>query len=271
VIISGSADGLGLQAAQELIAGGHEVVLHARSEPRGREALGAAPGARGVVIGDLASIEATRELARQANQMGPYDAVIHNAGVGYRSPGRVETVDGLSQLFAVNVLAPYLLTALIEPPGRLIYLSSGMHQMGNPGLEDLQWQGRPWDGPQAYADSKLLDVVLAFAVARHWPRVLSNAVEPGWVATKMGGPDAPGDLSQGAATQVWLATSQAPEATVSGRCFHHLRPQATHPATADHCLQDDLLRRCAELSATRLPSAAAPARAVRPEPVLGEG
>jgi NAD(P)-dependent dehydrogenase (short-subunit alcohol dehydrogenase family) len=237
-----------------LIAGGHEVVLHARNESRGRDALRAAPGAQGVVIGDLASIAAIRELARQANATGPYDAVIHNAGVGYRGPRRVETVDGLSHVFAVNVLGPYLLTALIEPPRRLVYLSSGMHRIGNPDLEDLQWLERPWNGPQAYADSKLLDVVLAFAVARHWPAVLSNAVEPGWVATKMGGPDAPDDLSQGAATQVWLATSRDPGATVSGRHFYHLRPQATHPATTDRLLQDELLQRCAALSATGLPT-----------------
>src|SRR6202042_2196554 len=146
-----------------------------------------------------------------------------NAGVGYRQPRRIETPDGLASVFAINVLAPYLLTALITGPARLVYLSSGMSGGGDPSLDDPQWSRRRWNGAQAYSDSKLYDTVLALAVARRWPGVLSNAVEPGWVATKMGGPGAPDDLALGADTQVWLATSDDPDATVSGRCFYHRR------------------------------------------------
>jgi NAD(P)-dependent dehydrogenase (short-subunit alcohol dehydrogenase family) len=148
--------------------------------------------------------------------------VIHNAGVGYREPRRL-TEDGLEHVFAVNVLAPYLLTALIDRPKRLIYLSSGMHRSGEPRLDDLQWTARPWNGAQAYADSKLYDVMLAFGVARRWPDVLSNAVEPGWVATKMGGPSAPDNLALGSVTQAWLAVSDDPIATVTGGYFYHQR------------------------------------------------
>ena len=107
-------------------------------------------------------------------------------------------------------------TALITRPDRLVFLSSGMHHGGDPDLTDLQWTRRGWSGTQAYADSKLFDVVLALALARRWPGVLSNAVEPGWVPTKMGGPGAPDDLALGADTQAWLAVSSDPGATVSG-------------------------------------------------------
>ena len=192
VLITGSADGLGQMAARLLADCGHQVVLHARDPGRAKAADAGVPGADGVLIGDLASIEETRKVAEQANAYGRFDAVIHNAGVGYREPERVLTKDGLAHVFAVNVLAPYLLTALIDRPGRLVYLSSGMHRRGNPDLGDLQWDRRRWNGLQAYADSKLFDVILAFAVARRWPGVLSNALEPGWVATRTGGPRAPG-------------------------------------------------------------------------------
>src|SRR3989454_5526440 len=186
VLVTGSSDGLGLMAAKRLIAAGHEVVLHARNEGRARDATAAAPKAHGVVVGDLASIAETRALAEQANRLGPFDAVIHNAGVGDRER-RIETVDGLEHIFAINVLAPYLLTALIDQPRRLVYLSSGMHQGGNPDFDDLQWKRRRWSGMQAYSDPKLFDAALAFAIARRWPLALSNAVDPGWVPTKMGG------------------------------------------------------------------------------------
>ena len=174
--------------------------------------------------------------------------MIHNAGVGYREPGAIETVDGLSHVFAINVLAPYLLTALIARPRRLVYLSSGMHKSGNPDLVDLQWAGRRWNGAQAYADSKLFDVVLAFAVARRWPGVLSNALEPGWVPTKMGGPGAPDDGSLAAVTQVWLAVSDDPAATVTGSYFYHQQPRNVHPAAGSVEGRDGLINGCAELT-----------------------
>src|SRR5580700_9498840 len=148
VFITGSADGLGLMAARLLIEQGHEVTLHARNDARASDARAALPAASGVVICDLSSIDETRSVAEQANSIGRFDAVIHNAGVGNREPRRIETPDGLSHVFAINVLAPYLLTALITPPNRLVYLSSGMHRAGLPALDDLQWTRRRWDGAQ---------------------------------------------------------------------------------------------------------------------------
>lgn len=247
ILITGSADGLGRMAARRLVASDHDVVLHARNAGRARQAMEAVPGARDALVGDLASIAETRAVADQASAAGPFDAVIHNAAVGYREP-RVETVDGLEHVFAVNVLAPYLLTALVERPRRLVYLSSGMHRGGDPDLTDLQWRRRRWNGAQAYSDSKLFDLVLAFAVARRWPRVLSNAIDPGWVATKMGGAGAPDDFDEGSETQVWLAVSDDPRAMVSGRYFYHEQVRAAHPAASDVGVQDGLLDACEQLT-----------------------
>ncbi|NHC13863.1 SDR family NAD(P)-dependent oxidoreductase [Motilibacter deserti] len=253
VLVTGSSDGLGLLAARLLAEQGHAVTLHARNAVRRDDALRALPEAEGVVVGDLASLAETRDVAAQAERLGRYDAVIHNAAIGYRERRRVETVDGLAQVFAVNVLSAYLLTALVPAPDRLVYLGSGMHRGGSPDLGYLQWERRRWDGSQAYADSKLLDVVLAFAVARRWPQVRSNAVDPGWVPTRMGGPGAPDDLRLGAVTQAWLAAGEDEGARVTGTYLRHQRPQRAHPAASDERVQDELLDRCAQLTGVELP------------------
>ena len=253
VFITGSSDGLGLMAGRLLAAKGHSVTLHARNQGRADDTRAALPQADGVLVGDLSSIAGTRQVAAQANASGRFDAVIHNAGIGYREARRVETDDGLGQVFAVNVLAPYLLTALIERPDRLVYLGSGMHRGGDASLDDPQWERRRWNGAQAYSDSKLFDLVLAFAVARQWPGVLSNAVEPGWVPTKMGGPGAPDDMSLAPVTQAWLAVSTDPAATVTSSYFYHQRPRQPHPAARDAKVQDGLLGYCAGLAGMELP------------------
>jgi NAD(P)-dependent dehydrogenase (short-subunit alcohol dehydrogenase family) len=252
VFITGSSDGLGRMAAQLLIEQEHRVVLHARNNQRGEEALAAVPGAETVVIGDLSSIAQTRSVAEQVNRLGFFDGVIHNAAVGYREPRSIATEDGLPHVFAVNTLAPYILTALIQRPRRLVYLSSGLHQRGDASLKDLAWEHRPWQGQQAYSDSKLHDVLLAFAVARRWPDVLSNAMEPGWVATKMGGAGAPDDLDAAHRTQVWLVTSDDPAATVTGKYFYHMRLRTPNPASHDLKRQEKLLNACKHFSGVDL-------------------
>ncbi len=249
VFVTGSADGLGLMAAHRLRDEGHEVVLHARSEQRAVSLPAGVP----VLVGDLSVQTEVRALAAAANASGRFDAVIHNAAVGYRESSRAETPDGVERVFAINVLAPYLLTALMTRPSRLVWLSSGMHEGGTADVDDPQFTRRRWNGSQAYSDSKLYDVVLAFAVARRWPEVRSNAVTPGWVPTKMGGPGAPDDLAQGAVTQAWLAVSDDPEATVTGGYFYHRRERPPLPAAKRAGLQEALLDYCARLTGTPLP------------------
>jgi NAD(P)-dependent dehydrogenase (short-subunit alcohol dehydrogenase family) len=252
IFITGSSEGLGLMAGQHLAEQGHAVVLHARTERRAADARAVLPKVEAVVIGDVSTIAAMRAVADQANALGRFDAVIHNVGMGYQEPRRIETTDGLSQLWAVNVLAPYVLTALMHRPNRLVYLSSGLHRGGSAAFEDVQWTRRRWDGTQAYSDTKLHDVLLTFGVARRWPDVLSNALEPGWVPTRMGGAGATDDLSQGHITQAWLATSEDPEAMVSGGYFYHQRPARLHSAAASADLQDWLLDFCHEVSGVGL-------------------
>ncbi len=252
VFVTGSADGLGLMAARLLVEQGHRVVVHGRNAQRAAEAQRRS-GAQDAVHGDLASIAQTLELAGQVNAVARMDAVIHNAGVGYREGERGNTEDGLPLVFAVNTVSTYLLTCLIERPARLVYLSSGMHYGARLNIEDIAWNHRTWSGSQAYAETKLHDAMLAFAAARRWPHVLSNAVDPGWVPTRMGGGGAPDDLDQGHRTQVWLATSADPDARVSGRLFRHERQREANPVARDVAQQERLLEALARISGVTFP------------------
>lgn len=252
IFITGSTDGLGRAAAKTLMAEGHDVVLHARSKQRAAALDDLAPRAAGVVIGDLSSAAETRAIADQVNKLGRMNAVIHNAGI-YNEPSRGKTPEGHARILAVNTLAPYLLTALIERPDRLIYLSSGMHRGGSGSLRDIDWVQRRWEAGRAYSESKLYVTALALGLARRWPNVLSNAVDPGWVPTKMGGPGAPDDLEQGHLTQTWLAVSDDPAATVTGGYWHHRRRQPPAPEATDLSFQDQLMAKLQELTGVSLP------------------
>lgn len=240
IFITGSADGLGLLSATALIGQGHQVVLHARNTARRNDALKKVPAAESILIADLSSMEETRKLADQVNALGPLDAVIHNAGV-YQVSSK--------EILAVNTRAPYMLTCLIQKPRRLIYLSSGMHLHGRPNLESIQHD----TGRVTYADSKLHVVMLSLAVARKWPEVYSNAVDPGWVPTKMGGHGAPDDLQKGYETQVWLAASNDGKVKVSGRYFHHQTEHRHKPEAADVMLQEKFLNLCKSITGIPFP------------------
>jgi NAD(P)-dependent dehydrogenase (short-subunit alcohol dehydrogenase family) len=252
IFITGSTDGLGLAAARQLLSAGHRVVLHARNETRAAAVDDLRRRGSDIVIGDLGSAAETKAIAAQVNALGRMDAVIHNAGV-YTVRERGRTPEGHATTFAINTLAPYSLTALIERPGRLVFLSSGLHRGGEGSLRDLDWTERSWDAGRAYAESKLHGVALAFALARRWPKTLSNAVDPGWVRTRMGGASAPVDVETGARTQSWLAASEEPEAKSTGRYWHHQRQQTPASEAADPAFQDRLIERLEALTGLTLP------------------
>jgi NAD(P)-dependent dehydrogenase (short-subunit alcohol dehydrogenase family) len=237
VFITGSADGLGQMAATLLVNQGHQVVLHARNAARAQVALEKVPGREKVLIGDLSSIEETKQLAAEVNALGSFDAVIYNAGV-YRETSKM--------ILTVNTLAPYILTSLIKRPKRLIYLSSGMHTSGDASIERLT-------SNTSYSDSKLQVLMLAMAAARKWPDVYSNAVDPGWVATKMGGTGAPDDLDKGAETQAWLAVSNDNSAKVSGHYFYHQKQKQYLLVASDVTKQEKLLSVCEQMTGVHFP------------------
>jgi NAD(P)-dependent dehydrogenase (short-subunit alcohol dehydrogenase family) len=215
------------------------VVVHARNEARLDALRDLRDHGADAVVGDLSVVDDVRSVADQVNRLGRMDAVIHNAGV-LHGPG----------VLPVNVVAPYLLTALIDRPERLIYLSSNMHRGGRPALDGMDWRGERATG--SYSDSKLFVTALAMAIARRWPDVYGNAVNPGWVPTKMGGAGAPDDLRLGHRTQEWLATSDDPEALTSGGYWFHQHRTEPAPSVHDERFQEELVDALASFTDVRL-------------------
>ena len=238
ILVTGSADGLGRLAAESLSTAGHDVVVHARSQHRAAALDALVDRGAELVVGDFANRDDVRRIAAELADAKPLDAVIHNAGV-WSGPA----------VMPVNIIAPYLLTALLPFPRRLVYLSSSSHYGGRPSTAGVDWRGQR---AGSYEDSKLFVTTLAGALARLRPKVLSNAVDPGWVPTRMGGPGAPDDLELGHRTQEWLASSDDPEALTTGGYWYHGKRRQPHRAVNDQAFQDRLLHALAEETAVLL-------------------
>ncbi|KAI1168423.1 short chain dehydrogenase [Nemania serpens] len=259
IFITGSSDGLGLRAAQQLVARGHTVYLHARNASRAEDARKACPGAADVLVADLTSVEETKALAASVAKLGPLDCIFHNAGL-YLGPYRAQA-EGYPAVFAVNVLAPYLLTCLAPRPRRLVYATSGLHRSGSPSLDDFGWRARQGAGRfregGAYADTKLYNVMFACAFARRFAAagVVAHSVDPGWVPTKMGGAGAPGDIRETERLYVMLAEGSG-EAEGRNGCFWEngkTGPARPKEEARDEAAQDALLEKLAEITGVAVP------------------
>ncbi|PHP52059.1 SDR family NAD(P)-dependent oxidoreductase [Actinomyces ruminis] len=240
VLVTGTSTGLGLGALGDLLAAGAQVVAHVRRQEQ-LDAVGRALGQEVPgVVGDLADQAGVHRVAEQVARLGGVDAVIHNAG----------TMDERLVL-PVNVVAPYLLTALV-PAQRHVYLSSSMHRGAR--LNTARLAGMDWTGARptaSYSDSKLLVTTLAAAVGRIRPDTHAHAVDPGWVPTRMGGAGAPDNLEAGHHTQAWLALGEDPR-THTSAYWHHQRTQTPDRRVTDMEFQDRLLAALKQATGTPL-------------------
>jgi len=238
--ITGATDGIGRATAQVLLAEGHRVLVHARSRERGEPILQALGGDVALLVGDLARLDDVHGLADQVREHGPVDAWVHNAGVWVRGSTSRTSADGYEMTFAVNVLAPHLLTHLLstELRGRLVWLGSGVAGSGRPQPATLGQDTDPW---RAYVESKACDVALAMAWDRRLPDVTSAAVDPGWVKTKLASPGAPGDVSSSADTIAFCCTSAD---LASAPYWKNRTPTPVPRRLRDPALQDAIFAAC---------------------------
>lgn len=244
IFITGSSDGIGSRAAKALVQRGHNVTLHARNAQRAEDAKSACPGAEDCLIADLSSTSAVESLAEQLNSKGPWDAIIHNAGV-MRISANSKGPEGLPTLFATNTLAPYMLSCLVKPPKNLVFLSSQLHQGGDASLKDLKNAG--------YSDSKLHNTMMAFWFAKQkaYAETRVSSLDPGWVKTKMGGSGASDDIDLSVADYVALAEGGLAEAG-KGTHWYHGRERSSHKGASDEGSQEKLIGELMEISGVKL-------------------
>jgi NAD(P)-dependent dehydrogenase (short-subunit alcohol dehydrogenase family) len=253
VLVTGSTDGIGRQTALELARMGARVLVHGRSRQktdRVRDELRkAVPGAKvDAVVGDLAELAQVRALAREVESLTDrLHVLLHNAGVFVHE--RQLTPEGFETTFAVNHLAPFLLTHLLRPlleraaPSRVVVVSSIAHQRGQLDFDNLQAERR-FNGYGAYATSKLANVLFASALAERWAplRITAYSLHPGVISTKLlkEGFGAEGDsVEEGARTSVHVASAPGLE-ELNGKYFVRSREATPSPAAQDKALRDRL-------------------------------
>ena len=261
VLITGSTDGIGRQAALELAALGATVLVHGRDAARGRnvvEEIRTATGNQKVdlFIADLSSLQQVRQLAADiTNRCSALHVLINNAGVFMNE--RQLTVDGLETTFAVNHLAPFLLTNLLldllkkSAPSRIITVSSVAHTRGNLDFDNLQAE-RSFGGYSSYALSKLANVLFAYELGEllAGTGITSNCLHPGVIGTKLlrAGFNITGaNTSDGAETLIYLASSPETDG-VTGKYFQEKQETPSSPITHDAALRKRLWEISAQLT-----------------------
>ncbi|KAJ5900121.1 hypothetical protein N7495_004865 [Penicillium taxi] len=254
ILITGSTDGFGLEAARQLVQRSHTVYLHARNQERADDAKAKCPGAAGVLIADLTSVAETRKLAEDANAIGTFDAVILNAGLLYGPFRKTET--GVPAMVFVNVVAPYILACLLKQPKRLVFIASVLHREANTNMKDIFWLERgekEFKDFPAYCDSKFHVILLSQAVARRFKGTSVTAVHPGWVPTKIGTPEATDKLEDGIETYVMLAEGDYDQ-SLTGVYFEPKKKlgEPLVPITEEHL--QEVVKACEELTGLQLPA-----------------
>jgi retinol dehydrogenase-14 len=261
VLITGSTDGIGRQAALELAAMGATVLVHGRDESRGKNVVEEIRKATGnqkveLLIADFSSMEQVRRLAADVKQRcSALHVLVNNAGV-FMNEKRL-TAEGLETTFAVNHLAPFLLTNLLldllkkSAPARVITVSSVAHTRGKLDFENLQAE-RSFGGYSAYATSKLANVLFTFELAEllAGTGVTSNCLHPGVIGTKLlrAGFNMTGASTEdGAETLLFLATSPDVD-RLSGKYFQEKQATPSSPITHDALLRKRIWQVSAQLT-----------------------
>ena len=176
-------------------------------------------------------------------------ATTDNAGIGYGATSSKEiTSDGISAVFAVNTLAPYILTCLMEKPkSRILFMSSDSHFGGDETLKDCTTSF-------SYANSKLHDTMLSKAFARRWTDVQSVSMHPGWLKTKMGGSSAPGTTAKSSQVLTeWSAGEGFAAKLSSGAFFTTDGEQSPHGGADNIKKQEELMKICRDISNVAVP------------------
>jgi retinol dehydrogenase-12 len=241
VLVTGATGGIGLETARALARRGADVTVLGRN-PEKTARVAQEVGAAGTLIADLAELAQVRQVAAEfRNRVGSLDVLVNNAGAFYT--GRQESREGVELTWALNHLAPFLLTRELLPllragnAPRVVTVSSGAHVMGRVRFDDPEFR-RGYSGWTAYSQSKLANILFTRELARREPWLQANTLHPGFVSTGFG-QDNPAfswfsrlglTPEQGAQTSIHLA---ADPILVSGRYFVQSRETLPAPQALD--------------------------------------